>query len=266
MSRFGKVVSSPRFNIALFVVAAVLLLASVVGGTQAALSYYSDTYLARLAASDIGVTLVENDQKVAWRDYEGGNNWSERTWARGSQENNAELLSNLLAQDETFQVGKEYDEQLAVQNTGTITQYVRVSLLKYWEDADGNKVNTVSPDLIRLGLNTERMADGSAWLLDESSSTKERTVLYYNRPLDSGDVTHNFCNTVAVDGSIASKVTQTEQKNADGTTITTTYDYNGLRFCLEANVYAVQEHNVVDAIHSAWGRNMTISDGTLSLG
>ena len=267
MSRFGKVISSPRFNIALFVVAALLLLASVVGGPQAALSYYSDTYLARLAASDIGVTLVENDQKVAWRDYEGGNSWNERTWTRDGQENSAELLSNLLPQGETFQVGREYAENLAVQNTGTITQYVRVSLLKYWEDADGNKVNTVSPDLIRLGLNTERMADGSAWLLDEDSSTKERTVLYYNRPLASGETTHDFCKTVSVDGSIASKVTQTEQKNADGTTtITTTYDYNGLRFCLEANVYAVQEHNVVDAIHSAWGRNMTISDGTLSLG
>lgn len=272
MSRIGKVISSPRFNIVLFVVAALLLLGSIVGGTQAALSYYSDTYLARLAASDIGVTLTENGEKVAWRDYEGGNRWDERTYAQAAEgnegtENNAALLSNLLAEGETFQVGKKYDEKLAVQNTGTINQYVRVSLLKYWEDEDGNKVNTVSPDLIELDLNTQRMADGRAWLKDDLSSTKERTVLYYNRPLSSGETTHDFCSAVSVNSAIATKVTQTEQKNEDGTTtITTKYDYNGLRFCLEANVYAVQQHNVRDAIHSAWGQNLSVTDGTLSLG
>lgn len=258
MSRLGKVISSPRLNIALFVVAAVLLLGSIVGGTQAALSYYSDTYLARLAASDIGVTLLENGQKVAWRDYEGGDRWDESR--------DAKLLQNVTSGGEAFQVGREYDEKLAVQNTGTITQYVRVSMLKYWEDENGNKVTTVSPDLIKLGLDTTPKADGSAWLLDEGSSTTERTVLYYNRPLASGDTTHNFCNKVSVDGAIASKVTQTEQKNADGTTtITTTYDYDGLRFCVEANVFAVQQHNVLDAIHSAWGANLNINDDTLSL-
>ena len=47
--------------------------------------------------------------------------------------------------------------------------------------------------------------------------------------------------------------------------ITTTYDYDGLQFCVEASVDAVQEHNAEDAILSAWGRKVSISNGSLSL-
>ena len=52
---------------------------------------------------------------------------------------------------------------------------------------------------------------------------------------------------------------------ANGSRITTTYDYDGARFCLEATVDAVQEHNAEDAIWSAWGRRVTVHNGTLSL-
>ena len=51
----------------------------------------------------------------------------------------------------------------------------------------------------------------------------------------------------------------------DGKTITTSYDYDGWQFCIEATVDAVQDHNAEDAIKSAWGRDVTISDGTLQL-
>ena len=38
-----------------------------------------------------------------------------------------------------------------------------------------------------------------------------------------------------------------------GTTITTTYDYEGKQFCLEVTADAIQEHNAADAMKSAWG-------------
>lgn len=274
MSRFGKVISSSKFNIALFVIAAVLLLVSVVGGTQAALSYYSDTYLARLSASDIGVALTEDGQQIAWRNYEGSDRWDMQTYVPDgideSSSANARLFTDLVPAGQMFQVGKKYPVSLAVENTGSITQYVRVSLVKYWEDKDGKKINTVSPDFIELGLNTSVNEDGSAWLLDEEGSTDERVLLYYNRPLVAGQSSSDFCNSVLVDGQIANKVTQEESTTTkDGVTTTTiknVYDYNGLRFCVEAYVYAVQEHNVVEAIHSAWGSNVSVSNGTLSLG
>ena len=50
------------------------------------------------------------------------------------------------------------------------------------------------------------------------------------------------------------------------TTITTTYEYDGAQFVLEATVDAVQTHNAKDAIKSAWGVDVNISDdGELSL-
>ena len=49
------------------------------------------------------------------------------------------------------------------------------------------------------------------------------------------------------------------------TTITTTFDYDGVKFCVEARVDAVQDHNAEDAIWSAWGRRVQVKDGILSL-
>ena len=49
-------------------------------------------------------------------------------------------------------------------------------------------------------------------------------------------------------------------------TITTSYDYDGYSFHVEAEVDAVQTHNAKDAIKSAWGVDVVIdSDGTLRL-
>ena len=58
----------------------------------------------------------------------------------------------------------------------------------------------------------------------------------------------------------------TTEKKGKTTIITTTYTYNGLRFVLEAEAEGVQTHNAVDAIKSAWGRDVNIAeDGTRSL-
>ena len=65
--------------------------------------------------------------------------------------------------------------------------------------------------------------------------------------------------------SIAGRVRQTSVSSGGYTTITTIYEYDGARFCVEAKVDAVQEHNAQDAIWSAWGRRVNIAeDGTLS--
>lgn len=254
MGRFASAVGSKRVNIALFAVAVILLLISAVGGTRAALSYYSDTYLARLAVSDIGVTLLENGEEVAWRNYEGNDAWS-----TPQTEEAQRLLQGLLPAGEQFQIGRAYPEQLQVQNTGQISQYVRVKLYKYWEDAEGNKTNVVAPDLIKLEL-----ADGSGWMVDQADSTDERTVLYFTRVLEAGATTPSLTSSVSVDPVVVRLVT--EEKVEENGTIITKYDYKGLRFCIEAEVDAIQEHNISDAALSAWGKNLSANNGELSLG
>ena len=87
--------------------------------------------------------------------------------------------SMYLKEGETLTLGKHYQEQLKVKNTGTINQYVRVSIYKYWLDAEGNKLRDLSPDLINLNL----VNVGTDWMEDEGARTRERTVLYYSKLL-----------------------------------------------------------------------------------
>ena len=252
-------VVSPVVTLALFVVAVALLLGSSIGGTRAALTYYSETYTSRIQMYDIGVSLMENDKEVSWRDYSsaGDGTWNEHT---------GELLENMLSEGEELTLGKKYQEELKVRNTGTINQYVRVSIYKYWLDPSGNKLRDLSPDLIDLNL----VNTGTDWIEDEGARTKERTVLYYNKLLyaegQGASETPLFADALTIDGSIADKVSQETRKDGNYTTIITTYDYDGVSFRIEAQVDAVQEHNAQDAIWSAWGKRITVNeDGSLSL-
>lgn len=261
MSRFTKAISAPKVNIALFVIAIALLLVGTVGGTRAALTYFSDSYVARISVSDIGVTLLENGQEVAYRNYEGNDKWSETP----GTDHVGTLLGNMVPAGQSFKIGQNYTEEISVKNTGTVGQYVRVSVLKYWEQPDGKggyeKVRTVSPNLITLSA-----AKNSDWVIDKQASTDERTVYYYTKPLSQGETSSALSSALSVSPEVMSKVTQTEEKANGYTTITTTYDYNGLHFCLEAEVDAVQEHNAKSAILSAWGKNVTIAkNGKLGL-
>lgn len=255
MKKIKKRLTSLNVTKVTFPLAVVLLICSTIGGARAALTYYSEPYFSRVQMYSIGVTLTENGSDVSWRNYNGTEDGSRDEAVPGK------LLSNLIPEGETLKIGASYTEELGVRNSGTINQYVRVSVHKYWMDEDGNKVQNVSPDLIDLHL----VNTGSDWIVDEAASTPERTVLYYNKLLPAGVSTALFADSLTIDSMVASKVTQ-ETSTQDGyTTITTTYDYDGLQFAVEAKVDAVQEHNAQDAVWSAWGKKVTISGGTLSL-
>ena len=90
----------------LLVLAVVMLLASAVGSTRAALTYYSENYTAEITVSQIGVSLLENGETVSSRDYN-KNKWNE-TGNNGSA--SAVLLKNMLKKDEKLALNKKYDE------------------------------------------------------------------------------------------------------------------------------------------------------------
>lgn len=218
-------------SIVLLIVAVIMLLIGGVGGARAALTE-SDTHNATLEMKDISVVLQENGDDV---------------------EDEGELLASLLGKDETLKVGKKYDEVLTVKNDGNIDEYVRVILYKYWTDGEGKAVD-LDPELIKLGL-------GANWKVDDKASTKERTVLYYTKPLEKGKTTEAALESITIDGKLATMVTQTKETVTEGettyTTVTNEYTYNGLQFGLKAEVDAVQTHNAEDAIKSAWGKEMS---------
>ena len=243
--------------LALLVTAGVLLLASTVGSTQAALTYYSENYSAEVTVSNIGISLLENGKEVSYCNYLEDDKWDKK---------DGTLFTELTA-DTPLTLGKSYQEELSVKNTGAIDAYVRVVLKKSWQnDADGDGVyeknTTLSPELIKLNLLTGE----NGWVEDVNASTKERTVLYYTKPVASEGETPVLSDTLQIDPAVGTKVIKTETKDANGTTVVYTYVYDGYKFVVEAEVDAVQTHNAVDAIKSAWGVDVTVAaDGSLSL-
>lgn len=237
----------------LLAAATLLLLASTIGSTQAALTYYSQNYSAEVTVSNIGVSLLENGEVISHRDYLKNDQWDTATGT---------LLENLIPEGEEFTLGKTYDEAISVKNSGSIDSYVRVILNKSWQDADGVKDATLSTDLIDLNLVT-----GNGWVVDESASTEERTVLYYTSILPVGATTPALTDTLTVDPAVGTKLLKTEVTEENGyKTVTYVYEYDGYSFTIEAEVDAVQTHNAQDAIKSAWGVDVAVAgDGSISL-
>lgn len=250
--------SFPKITVLLLAASAVLLVGSGVGSARAALTYYSENYSAQMNMQSIGVSLLENDKVVSSRDYVSNNEW------KGTSEGT--LLTDLLGKDETFTPGKKYNEAISVKNSGTIDTFVRVIITKSWQDEKGNKNTNLSPDLIELNFLTD-----NGWQVAKAQSTRERTVLYYTKALKAGKPTPALSDTLRINPSIASDVTkpvpESEKESEKGKTITYTYKYNGYTFHIDAEVDAVQTHNAKDAIKSAWGVDVNVSDDetTMSL-
>lgn len=244
--------SFPKKPALILTAAALLLVGSTVGSTRAALTYYSENYSAQMNMQSIGVSLLENDKVVSSRDYVSNDEW------KGTSE--GELLTNLLGKDDTFTPGKKYEETISVQNSGNIDTFVRVIITKSWQDKESKKNTELSPDLIELNFLTD-----NGWQIAADQSTTERTVLYYSNAVTAGDTTPALSDTIRINPSIASDVTK--HVSEDGRSITYTYKYDGYTFHIDAEVDAVQTHNAKDAIKSAWGVDVNVSDDetTMSL-
>lgn len=246
MKKIMKFLHSKKGTVVLALVAIALLLGSVAGSTNAALTYYSENYVAEMQMTQIGVTLVETSssktEDISKRDYADNGNWNE---------SQGELLKYMLEETNgKVVVNHAYKEELSVKNSGNIDSYVRMRVYKYWtkQDESGNWVKTtdLDPSLIKL-----HVTDGSGWIKGEE--TKERTYFYWPTILKSGNQTKATIDTITIDGEVSKHVTTTSRIEGNKKIYTTTYDYDGYKFNLEAEVDAVQTHNYKDAIKSAWG-------------
>lgn len=140
-----------KYPLILVASSVIMLAASTIGSTKATLTYMSDNYLAQIDIKSIGVTLTENGKDVSWRDYQHKDDaWSEATGT---------LLGSMLkdAGDEKLILDKKYNEELAVKNSGSIDEYVRVTVQHYWVDKETGE-NAVIWIRQRLRLILQTMA------------------------------------------------------------------------------------------------------------
>lgn len=276
MNKLKKFAASPAVTLAALALALCLLAFSTVGGTRAALTYYSENYVSTVQMQELGVTLVENGKAVATGNAAiAARDGIDRAASAGALFSEPVLQGSTVPEPagEPLKPGAVYTEELWVHNptdngadaadgAANITQYVRVTVSRYWirpvTGLGWVKAQDLDPALIDLHFVTD-----GGWIEDESARTAERTVLYYTRPLAPGAVTPVFADTLRIDPSVT--VTVDESAGADGS-ITRTYIYDNAAFQFEVKVDAVQNHNAADAIRSAWGREVTVgADGTLQL-
>lgn len=250
---------SSAFTIALFVIAGILLLVGTVGAVQAAPRIVSNDWRAEVVLTDIETALTECSAP-------------ERGFI--VREGDDDLLTTFLDDNEPdthqIKIGKTYPYQLGVRNVAVndgnsvdqenngIDQYVRVTVNKYWvyTDNEGKLVKDVSldPSLIKLDFYDK---GENGWTIDWAASTEERTVLYYtgndNGIIATGDDSEPFTKTLTIDSAVLDRVTKLNGQ--------TSHDYANVQFRIEASVDAVQTHNAVDAMTSAWGRTNRTNEG-----
>jgi len=227
-----KKISSTVITFILLGLAAALLIFSTIGGAKAALDEEATLRLSMMTKT-MDLVMKENGNPIG---------------------DDGTILGNLS--EEGMTPGKPYEESITVTNTGKITAYVRISIYKYWASDNGKDV-TLSPELIKV------IPGESGWVVDSEYSTPERMVLYYTSPLEPGAETDSAISSIMLDSKIMDEVRQ--EVSADGRTITTIYEYDGLSFGFEAEVDGVQARSGQDAIMQEWGRAVTIgADGSLS--
>ena len=216
---------SPAMTAVLFIVAAALLLGGTIGAVQAAPRIQSNDYKAEVQLTNIKTALTENQGNGFVKVY-----------------GNDSIAQHLVSKGESIVLGKAYDEQLAVRNVGTIPQYVRVTVKKYWTAGTGEPHRVdLDPDLIKLNYVNE-----GKWIEDKGAKTKEQRVFYYSDILQPGQDSVPLTDKLTIDSKVTTEATG---KNEDGK-----FDYKDVQFRIQARVDAVQTHNANDAMTSAWGR------------
>lgn len=256
-----KIMHSRAVTALLFLLALVLLSVGTIGGTQAALSIRSRDYDTSFDMDHIGVALWENGGKVAERTFQDVVNGK-------PIEPTSKDLTLDLGNDAEILIGKQYPFSLQAENTGTIDEYVRISVWKYWVDKDGNKItdNSYLPRHILLDYQSntdvpERMEDSyntSAWLRDESAHTDERDIYYYRSVLVPEAFTDPLFSHMSASKYTAKDAIVETSTDNNVTKTVYRYAYNDCSFVVEVVVDVVQTHHAAKAINSAWGTNGTV--------
>ena len=292
--KLGNTKLSKR-TLALLAATALLFGGGSYAGTRAALTYFSNDYTAEFSLDHLHVHLIENGKDVCHGENDiytvhrgDSNDGSMAEDAKKKEKYRGNLVEYLGYKNDTHkgdtaaykigtpgkvEPGRTYKEEISAENGSNINQYVRLTVRKYWVKG-GKKDTTLSPELIKLTYNGEAYST-AAWKLNSKESTRETQTFYLKKMLPGNDEQRRsplLFNELTIDESVLDKdnVTRTESTTKDGnktiTTYTYSYDYDGYTFYIEADVQAIQTHNVNDAISALWGvSNVTAKNGVVTV-
>ena len=285
--KIGKTKLSKR-TIALLAVTVLLFGGGSFTATRAALTYFSEDYRAAFELDHLQVHLIENGTDVCHgeNDIYTVHRTDDETAQARAEKYKGNLVEYLGYSNDThkgdtpsYQLGepgkvdpgRKYKEEISAKNGNNIDEYVRLTVRKYWVDADGNKDTSMDPALIRLTYGDNEY-NSSAWAANKQESTPESETYYLRNVLKANASSPLLFDTLQIDKSVYDlgdkKTTTTTRKEGEEnvTVITYEYDYDGFTFYIEADVQAIQTHNVNDAIESLWGvKNVTAGNGRVTV-
>lgn len=263
-------------SLALLVAAAMFLGAGTFAAAKTVFAIQSEYYRAHFYLNHLQVHLIENGKDVCKRaGHE--NNLDSGSKVTGElatslgykhQDGSSEKLGSI-------EPGKLYQEEIAAQNGSDIDEFVRLTVRKYWmevrKDDEGNvitdengdpvlvKSSKLKPSRIHLYYNGKEGYNSSAWTLNKREQTAESSTYYYKTDLDPDDTSALLFDKVSIDKDIIDlgEVKESTETLSDGQTTKTiykySYQYDDCVFFIEADVQAIQTHNIDDAIKSQWG-------------
>ena len=223
-----------------FAAGVVLVAASSVGATRAAITYQNAAEQVDFSTSTLTVDLQEE------RDGEYVSVLEDGTLTFTSLQNSDGEYD--------FNIGQEYEENVKVVNNspGQYDEYVRVNVRKSWVKG-GVKNTELEPDTIVLDV-------ASGWIIDDE--TEEGSIYYLTTPLAYGE-SAAFLEHIMIDNKVWDYVDTVEKEGEDGT-IVNEYQYNDESFYVELRVDAVQAHNGAEAMLGAWGAEVEFDGATIT--
>ena len=255
-------------TLALLVAAGLLLSVGTVTGTRALPNIVSEHYRAHFYLNHLQVHLWENGKDVC----------GEKNTLDGSNKITGALATDLNYKDDSnlgsVEPGKVYKEEIYAQNGKDISQFVRITVRKYWVETDGKgnvlttkdaagntvpeKTTKLSPKQIHLMYGGEDGYNSGSWFENPKERTTESSTYYYKDLLEGDEFTDLLFDQIKIDKSVAAeKKEEPPEEQPDGRKIYTyTYKYDGCAFYIEADVQAIQAHNVQDAIRSQWSQDI----------
>lgn len=159
-----------------------------------------------------------------------------------SDEKNAEQKENGY-RFEAAMPGAQLDHHVWVENTKAHTVYVRVTVTKYWEDAQGNKLPDADASFISF-----LPQDPQNWIVidDAQHSNHELLYYYYRLPMETGKQSSEFIQTIQISPQLSDQ----------------TYAQRSIHVTYEAE--AIQAIDGEAAALSEWGIEVHLDkDGTL---
>lgn len=146
-------------------------------------------------------------------------------------EENKSLHDNEIVLDDLMP-GSKINRKLYVKNVKESSSYVKVTLTKYWQDEEGNKLPNKNANEIIVNF-----SDEDDWIFGDKDPNGEVITMYYRLPITTETTTSNFIDSIQVSET---------GKSLDNS-------YAGLSIVIDVEVDAIQQYAAKEAILAEWG-------------